>query len=75
MLRYIWVIKTFQVAFALCGAQGGTLGYWPMAKWPGSHRASSKHPAQGESPLVLGMDGIFFHHSQAGLLFAVHKVF
>lgn len=53
-------------------------GLWGIrlcAKWPGSHRASSKHPAQWESLLVLDRDGIFFHLSQAGLLFAVHKVF
>lgn len=53
----------------------GLWGTGLCAKWPASHRAGSKHPAQWASPLVLGMDGIFFHHSQAGLLFAVHKVF
>lgn len=53
----------------------GLWGTGLCAKWPASHRAGSKHPAQWASPLVLGTDGIFFHHSQAGLLFAVHKVF
>lgn len=53
-------------------------GHWGIglcAKWPGSHRASSKPPAQWESTLALGRDGIFFHHSQASLLFEVHKIF
>lgn len=53
-------------------------GHWGIglcAKWPGSHRASSKPPAQWGSSLALGMDEILFHHSQACLLFAIHKIF